>query len=161
MTKKLYGSDLKDQLIKDRQRILDTMAERNSRINQGVTDYDDCFMSIKVEQGRLSEIDMQLKILASDGLRNEEALFDENGNEVSMRWVSTKYGTRIVANGIFASSVKALIKKTGFELKTIRVPCWTRFVTSGSGLCGVYSGSYIMDRWHTNMVTGEYVGYPD
>ena len=91
-----------------------------------------------------------------------EAIFDENGNEVRTHWFRNKWGgNTIVGNGVFASSESALLKKTGWTRKTIRVPAWTKFVASGYGMSGVMSGSTQVIRWHTNMVTGEYVGYPD
>ena len=88
---------------------------------------------------------------------------DENGEEVSVHWFENKWRrTTCVARGVFASSIKALLKKTGWTQKTIRVPVWVKFCAgSGSGMCAVYTGSYQQVRWHTNMVTGEYVGYPD
>ena len=110
----------------------------------------------------MSNYDTQLAILDSDGLMDYEAIIDEEGKEVNARWVSTKYGLKIVGRGIWANSVKALCKKTGWHTETIRVPAWTKFVSGGGrGMCGVYTGSYQTVRWHTNMVTGEYVGYPE
>ena len=161
MTKKLYGSDLMTKLANDRQRVLGIMAERNGRINEGLTDDNDCFMSIKMDKHQLREIEMQMEILAGDGLYEVKALFDEDGDEVAMRWVNTRYGTRVVADGVFAKTVEALVEKTGYELRTIKAPCWTKFMSSGTGLCGAYTGYYVKTRWHTNMTTGEYVGYPN
>ena len=161
MSKKLYGKELANTLIKERTRIQGIMANRDSRINQGMTDDNDCFMSIKVNQQALREIEMQLEILSGDGLFETDGLFDEDGGEIAMRWVTTQYGQRIVADGIFAKDKETLVKKTGYELRKIKAPCWTKYITHGTGLCGVYTGYYIKMRWHTNMVTGKYVGYPN
>ena len=158
---KLYGEALKQSIIEARERTLRSQQERWDRIDKGWTDEDDCFMSMKGDQQALSNYEQQLEILEGDGMMDFEAVMDEQGNEVGIRWVNTKYGVKVVGRGIFASSLKALLKKTGWHTEMIRVPCWTKFCTSASGLLGVYSGWYSTVRWHTNMVTGEYVGYPD
>lgn len=159
---KLYGAELARSLERDRERILATMQERNERIARWETDEDDCFMSMRVEQQALANISKQLAILSGDGCAEREVVVDENGEEVSVHMFANRWGgTSYVARGVFASSEKALLKKTGWTLKTIRVPVWTKFTAGGSGMYGAYAGSYEVVRWHTNMVTGEYVGYPD
>ena len=158
-----YGIELAESI---RERIRDTeeiQERRDKRIADGWTDEDDCFMSIRVEEQALANYRMQLKILDGDGLMDYEAIFDENGKEVRIHEFRNKWGGySVVGRGVFASSEKALLKKTGWTKKTIRVPVWTKFYGgSGGGLCSVYGGSYQQCRWHTNMVTGEYVGYPE
>ena len=39
---------------------------------------------------------------------------------------------------------------------------WVHWVNicHGTGLCGAFNSTIEVVRWHTNMVTGEYVGYP-
>ena len=100
-------------------------------------------------------------ILNGDGTMDFDAIIDENGKEVWVKYVNTRFGGAYVGRGIFANSIKALLKKTGWHTETIKVPMWVKFTTSGSGLCGVYQGEYQVVRWHTNMVTGEYVGFPE
>lgn len=158
---KLYGEALKQSIIEARERTLRSQQERWDRIDKGWTDEDDCFMSIKGDQQALSNYAKQLDILNGDGMMDYEAVMDEQGNEVGIRWVNTRYGVKVVGRGVFANSLKALLKKTGWHTEMTRVPCWTKFCSSASGLLGVYSGWYEVVRWHTNMVTGEYVGYPD
>ena len=156
-----YGEELKAEVLKTKARMQEALDRRDERIANWETDEDDCFLSIRVEQNAISECNMQLKILDTDGTEEFEAVFDENGSEVRVRNVNTKYGWKVVGNGVWANSRKALLKKTGWTTRKIRVPVWTKFVPSGSGMMGVYGGSYEVVRWHTNMVTGEYVGYPD
>lgn len=159
---KLYGQELRESILRERQRLMEAMADREERIANCETDYEDCFVSIHVESDAIRECNMRLKILEGDGCMDYEAIFDENGNEVRTHWFRNKWGgNTIVGNGVFASSESALLKKTGWTRKTIRVPAWTKFVASGYGMSGVMSGSTQVIRWHTNMVTGEYVGYPD
>lgn len=159
---KLYGEELKASILAHRQHLIDAMDRRQERIDNCETDYDDCFISIHVESDGIRACNMQLKILEGDGLMDYTAIVDENGNEVRIHFFTNKWGgTSVVGNGVFASSVKALLKKTGWTEKTIRVPAWTKFCSSGRGMAGVMSGGTEVVRWHTNMVTGEYVGYPD
>ena len=157
----LYGQELKESILRAKENLMENIRMREERIANWQTDEDDCFLSIRVDQNALGEYNMQLKILEGDGLMDFEAVIDQEGKEVWVKWVNTRFGGAYVGRGIFASSIKALCKKTGWHTETIRVPVWTKFCSSGSGLMGVYSGSYQMVRWHTNMVTGEYVGYPN
>lgn len=157
---KLYGEELRKSIEASKAHYLELMEDRARRIANWETDEDDCFLSQRCEENAISECNMQLEILKGDGCMDYEAWFDGD-KEVSVRWVKTRYGYALVYNGIFASSEKAIEKKTGLTRKTIRVPAWTKFWSNGSGMLGVYSGSYEVVRWHTNMVTGEYVGYPD
>lgn len=157
-----YGKELEEQIGKERQRYIEAIENRAERIRNWQTDEEDCFISQRVEEQGISQCNMQLEILKGDGLMDFDALFDQNGKEIRYKWIGTRYGTRIVANGIFANSMAALLKKTGWTTRTIQVPAWTTFSSgSGGGMCAVYTGSYVITRWHTNMVTGEYVGYPD
>lgn len=158
--KKLFGEALRESILDTKAHLLDVLENRQRRIDNCETDMDDCFVSERIEHNALSECDKQLKILDTDGLMDYDAVFDNDGNEVWVHWVNTRYGGAYVGNGIFASSRKALLKKTGWTVRTIRVPCWTKSVCHGTGLCGAFNSTIEVVRWHTNMVTGEYVGYP-
>lgn len=158
---KLFGEALANQIRKTIEQNKAAIVNRIERINAGLTDLDDCFLSDKLEHGKIKECEMQLAILSGDGCEEREIVIDENGDEVGTRWVQTRYGNRIVGRGVFANSVKALCKKTGWTITRRRVPVWTKFETYTSGMAGVYSGYYKTVRWHTNMKTGEYVGYPE
>lgn len=158
----LYGKELAESIRRSIQRIHETQERRNERIANWETDEDDCFMSIRVEEHALSEYYKQLRILETDGMDDFEVVVDQFGHVVRTHWFTNKWGKpTIVGNGVFASSKEALLKKTGWHLETRRYPIWTRFESNGGGLYGVYTGSYQYCRWHTNMVTGEYVGYDD
>lgn len=158
---KVYGEQLRESILATKARMQEAIERRMRRIDNCETDMDDCFISQHVEQDAIRECNMQLEILDGDGCMDYVATFDENGNEVSVRWVHTRFGGAYVGRGIFASSRKALIKKTGWTEKTIRVPAWTKFISNGRGMCGVMNGGTEVVRWHTNMKTGEYVGYPE
>lgn len=159
---KVYGNELREEILKRKKLLQDAISRRWERIANCETDMDDCFISQHVEEDGIRECNMQLAILDTDGLMDLEVIVDQDGNEIRTHWFTNQWGKdTIVANGVFASSIKALLKKTGWTQKTIRVPVWTKFCTSGRGLSGVMSGSTERVRWHTNMVTGKYVGFPD
>ena len=159
---KLYGEELRKSILDSIARTQEVMADRAARIAAWETDEDDCFLSARVDANSLNEYKAQLDILDNGGVYDWDCYFDKDGKEVSVRWVNTRYGAKVVANGVFANSIKALLKKTGLVEKTVKVPVWTKFAAGcGRGMEAVYSGSYQVVRWHTNMATGEYVGYPD
>lgn len=158
----LYGKELAESIKRSIENIKRCQEDRARRIANWETDEDDCFMSMRVEEHALSEYNKQLRILETDGLGEFEVIVDQAGNVVRTHWFENKWRKwTIVGNGVFASSLEALLKKTGWHKEYRRYPIWTRFVSGGRGLYGVYTGSYQTCRWHTNMVTGEYVGYDD
>ena len=160
---KVYGNELIEDIKKNMQHIIDIQKRRDERIANWEIDEDDCFLSIKCEEQSLDKYRQQLEILQTDGLMDFEAIFDENDKEVYVHKFINKWGKiSVVAKGIFASTIDALIKKTGWKKKIIKVPVWVKFEGGcGGGLCSVYTGTYRKVRWHTNMVTGEYFGYPE
>lgn len=158
----VYGEKLKEAILDTKKRMQDAINRRWERIDNCETDMDDCFISQHIEEDAIRECNMQLKILEGDGTEEFEVVIDENGNEIRTHWFTNRWGRdTIVGNGVFASSMSALLKKTGWKLAKIKAPVWTKFVPSGRGMAGVMGGSTEVVRWHTNMVTGEYVGYPD
>ncbi len=157
----IYGEELRQSILAQKARLQETIADRQRRINNWETDEDDCFISSHVNSTAIHECEQQLRILDAGGVMDFDAIFDEDGNEVYVHWVNTKFGGAYVGRGIFASSIKALLKKTGWTMKTIKVPCWTKIRCYGSGMCGVMNSYVDVMRWHTNMATGEYVGYPE
>ncbi len=161
---KLYGKELADSIRASLAHTREVMARRDERIANWETDEDDCFLSIRVEQNAISEYQKQLHILEGDGFGEWRIFVDAEGIEHRIGWFRNKWGgdsyiTTVNGQKFFASSEKALCKKAGLTEKIVKVPVWTKFCTNGSGLCGVYSGSYEVVRWHTNMVTGEYFGF--
>ena len=159
---KLFGEQLRESILETKRRMQAAIDRRAERIANWETDEEDCFISEHVEQDAIRECNMQLEILDGDGCWDWDVFLDENGKEVRVHCFTNKWGgDSYVANGVFASSLKSLLKKTGLKPAKIRVPVWTKFVANGSGMYGVYAGSTQVVRWHTNMVTGEYVGYPD
>ena len=160
--REVYGEELKKQILEEKERLQKSISDRLDHVLNCDYDWDDCFLSQRCEQDGVWACDQKLKILEGDGLMDFPAILDENGKEVHVHSFRNKWGgISMVANGVFASSIPALLKKTGWTRSTIRVPAWVAFRSGGKGLCGVMSGSSQVVRWHTNMVTGEYFGYPE
>ncbi len=142
---KLFGEELKKALLEDLERVRDIVKRRQENICAGYMDTSDCFISQAVNDNQIERIKMQLEILEDDGLMEIDVLVTDT-EVIEPRWVETVYGSRIVANGVFAHSLAALVKKTGLKLEKRLVPCWVN-----------RENCYV--RWHTNMVTGEHYGF--
>ena len=155
----VYGKELAAVLRADVERIKGILEDRQDRIDKGMTDMDDCFMSQRNNENSLQRLRMQLEILETDGLMEVDVVDLGDGEVEEPRWVETRWGSKIVAHGVFAASLKALLKKTGWTLTPRLVPMWVKFYASGTGMAGAFNGSYQVCRWHTNMVTGEYFGF--
>lgn len=109
---KIFGEELRKSIEAEKQRYIDTMNRRDERIANGEVDEDDCFMSIRVESQAIDRCNMELEILKGDGLMNYDAIIDENGEEVSVHCFENKWRrTTYVGRGVFASSIRALLKK--------------------------------------------------
>jgi hypothetical protein len=133
-----------------------SQAERQARIDSWQTDIDDCFVSIRMNDinQRLSEA--RLHIVQNNGLATFNAWFDQEGKEVDVRWVKTRFGYNtyaLVGRGIFASSEKALAKKTGWVMKKIQAPAWAKIVAGGSGMYGAFNSSVSIYRISENKIT--------
>lgn len=161
---KKFGKELAEEIKKDIERTRAIMARRDERISNWETDEDDCFLSQRVNEQAISEYQKQLNILNGDGFTTVQIYEDSEGIEHTIGYFRNKFGgysyvTTVKGQKFYASSERALLKKSGLVAKVVKVPAWTKFCPNGSGLCGVYSGSYEIVRWHTNMVTGEYFGF--
>ena len=158
---KVFGEELRKQVEQRKQSASERINRRQEHIDNCDFDWDDCFVSDHLDSDTIYECNMQLEILSGDGLMDFDAIFDQDGKEVRVTSFINQWGKyTVVGNGIFASSKSALLKKTGWTEHTIKVPVWTHYVPSGRGMAGVCGGSSQKCRWHTNMVTGEYVGFP-
>ena len=155
-----YGIELMKKLEAEKELLVEAINNRSERIAAGMTDMDDCFFSQRTNENGISGINMKLNILEGDGMMDFNIYRDEDGKDVDVSYVMTKYGGKYVGRGIFASSIKALLKKTGWKEIAVRVPAWVKFCPgSGGGLCAVYTGGDRIVRWHTNMVTGVEYGF--
>ena len=112
-------------------------------------DLDECFVSKHYTDEKLRMLCDEKSILEGDGTLEFEALFDKDGKEARWSLFENKWGGLSCAcHGNFASSLKALAKKTNCAIKTIRVPFWINS-----------NGAFV--RYPINTKTGEWVGYPE
>lgn len=94
--KKLYGAELARIIKEERQRYVAALERRDKRIADGITDEDDCFMSIRVEEQGIRKCDMELSILDTDGTMEIDAIFDTDGNEVFVHTAVARHYPRRV-----------------------------------------------------------------
>lgn len=128
--------------------------ERQARIDSWQTDIDDCFVSIRMNNISQNLAETQLFIAKHNGLATFDAWFDQEGKEVDVKWVKTKYNKyALVGRGIFASSERALTKKTGWVMKKIQAPAWAKIVAGGSGMYGAFNSSVSTYRISENKIT--------
>lgn len=163
MTQQRFGDELVRSLKETLASLKCIRNDRQGRIASGVTDIDDCFISDKCDEERMCEIREQIRIIENGGTMKSKTLFDKNGVEVRVYKAKTKYGLcvccEVDGKTVYSQSVEKLAVKSGFQFRTVEVPCWTKMESSGSGMFGAYTATYQVVRWHTNMATGEYVGY--
>ena len=129
----VYGEELAKQIRESIARTRKVMEDRDRRIAKWETDEDDCFLSIRFDEEDIRKCQMQLDILNGDGCHDFNVVVDENGKVVRTHWFKNQWGRySIVGNGVFASSMKALLKKTGWHEETRRYPVWVKFVANGN-----------------------------
>lgn len=163
-----FGKELIAQLEREIENYRTAMNDRAERINAGLTDMDDCFVSQRVEERGLELAKDKIALINDGGCAwfTEYATLD--GQLVKAKWCNTKYGRSLRAempNGqvvwTTASTQNGLAKK-GLKKVLVKRPAWFCFESSGTGLWGAYTGSYVLFASDYNYATGEYVGsnYP-
>ena len=153
------------ELIKDLEASIEctrkAMQNRMERIDSGMTDMDDCFISQRCDERGLALAEDKIRLLKDGGTAwfTEYATLD--GTLVNARWCNTKFGSSLrveMPSGevvwTTALTKKGLAKK-GLKLVECRRPAWYTFKSSGSGMCGVYTGSYVLFPSDVNYATGE------
>jgi len=131
------------------------MMDRRKRIEQGLTDVDDCFISERSNQHAITEAKLKLEILQNGGLSKFEVLVDVETNDiVSKKIIQGKYGLCWIVNddhadkfGRFVGLAKkeSTYSKKGLKVEWQELPAWVCFnAGSGSGMMGMYTGAYQM-----------------
>lgn len=159
-----YGMELIRELEKDIQVTLEAMRNRQQRIKDGWTDEDDCFMSIRCDERGLQLAKDKIQLIQEGGTAwfLEYATLD--GQLVEARWCNTRYGSSlrvVMPDGqvIWTTScTKKGLAKRGLKTVECRRPAWYAFHSSGIGMLGVYTGSYVLFPSDWNYATGEAAG---
>lgn len=157
-----YGKELIADLEREIELLKESDRNRWERINNGLTDIDDCFMSMKCEERGISNNRQKIDLINDGGCAwfTEYATLD--GQLVDAHWCKTQYGYSLRAkmpNGSVvwttAHTDKGLAKK-GLKKVECKRPAWYKFSSGGlGGMLGAYAGSYVLVPSNFNYATGE------
>ena len=156
-----YGKDLIAALEAEIAANRKAIADRYSRIDAGMTDIDDCFISQRCEERGINVAQDKIDLIKRGGCEwfREYATLD--GELVNARWCNTRFGYSLRAEmpdgsvvWTTATTQKGLAKK-GLKMVECLRPAWFAFHSSGSGMLGVYTGSYVPFPSGVNYATGE------
>ena len=157
----MYGEELVKNLEAGIMRMRSAIHDRMDRIDAGMTDWDDCFISQRCEERGIQLNKDKIDLIKDGGCAwfREYATLD--GQLVNARWCNTRFGTSLRAempNGevvwTTALTAKGLAKK-GLKMVECKRPAWFKFSSGNSGMLGVYTGSYVLFPSDVNYATGE------
>ena len=156
-----YGQELIKDLENEivlMQKVIDSRWER---INEGMTDMDDCFISQKCEDRGIRNNRDKIQLIKDGGCMWFAEYATLDGTLVDAHWCNTKYGWKLrvkMPNGeviwTTASTKKGLAKK-GIKMVECKRPAWFKFSSGNSGMLGVFTGSYVPFPSDVNYATGE------
>jgi hypothetical protein len=156
-----YGQELVKELEQEIATLQASISNRYDRIDAGMTDMDDCFISDRCEQRGIQLAKDKINLINNGGCSwfTEYATLD--GQLVNAVWCNTKYGYSLrvtMPDGSIvwttASTAKGLARK-GLKQVECRRPAWYCFKSSNSGMLGVYTGYYALFPSDVNYATGE------
>lgn len=157
----LFGAELIKSLESEIKILRDSIEDRRKRIDDGWTDMDDCFVSQRVEERGIRNNNDKIALIKNGGLHWFRELATMDGAPVDSRWVETRFGyTRRVQmpDGSVvwtsADTDNGLARKGLKKVMCLR-PAWYTFHSSGKGMCGVYTGDYVLFPSDVNYATGE------
>lgn len=155
-----YGEELIKALEADIRANRAAIANRQERINAGLTDIDDCFISERCEQRAIQLAQDKIALIRDGGCAwfREYATLD--GTLVNAKWCNTRFGSSLrveMPDGSVvwttATTAKGLAKR-GLKAVECKRPAWFAFHSSHGGMLGVYTGSYVLFPSDTNYATG-------
>ena len=156
-----YGQELIQDLEREIVRLQESISNRMDRINEGMTDMDDCFISQRCETRGIDTARRKIALINDGGCAwfREYATLD--GQLVDARWCRTQYGSSLrveMPDGKViwtkAMTAKGLAKK-GIKRVMCKRPAWFKFSSSGCGMLGAYTGDYVLFPSDMNYATGE------
>lgn len=156
-----YGKELVEQLEREIKLMKDSIQDRMERIDAGMTDIDDCFMSQRCEERGIANNEDKIDLIKNGGYAwfLEYATLD--GQLIDAHWCKTQYGYSLRAKmpdgrivWTTALTEKGLAKK-GLKKVECKRPAWFAFRSSNSGMLGVYTGQYCLFPSDVNYATGE------
>lgn len=160
----VYGNELIERLENEIKVLQESIDNRFRRIDEGLTDMDDCFVSQRFEERGISNNREKIELIRDGGCAWFSEYSTLDGTLVNARWCNTQYGYSLRAempNGkvvwTTAMTTKGLAKKGLKRVECLR-PAWFTFRSSGTGLFGAYTGSYVLFPSDVNYATGEPAG---
>lgn len=156
-----YGKDLVAQLEQEINLMQEAIKNRYERIDAGLTDIDDCFISQRCEERGIANNKDKIDLINNGGCLWFPEYATLDGQLVKAHWCNTKFGYSLRAEmpdgrvvWTTASTQKGLAKK-GLKQVECKRPAWFKFTSGQSGMLGVYSGSYVPFPSDVNYATGE------
>ena len=157
----LFGADLIKKLEEEMETTKKVMANRAERINEGMTDEDDCFVSMRCDERALYLCQDKINLIKEGGTSwfTEYATLD--GKLIDAHWCNTRYGSKLKAvmpdgQVVWTNAITPNgLAKRGIKMVYCRRPAWFKFSSNGSGMYGVYTGQYILFPSSVNYATGE------
>lgn len=156
-----YGMELTAELEREIEETKKVIRDRASRIEAGMTDIDDCFVSQRCEERGINLCQDKIHLIQNGGCEWFTEYATTDGVLVDARWCDTRFGSRLrvkMPDGSViwtsASTKKGLAK---YGIKRVRClrPAWFTFRSAGRGMFGVYAGSYVTFPSSVNYATGE------
>ncbi|WP_407399654.1 hypothetical protein [Treponema sp.] len=162
--KRLYGEDLIADLNRQIDNLQNAIKNRYERIDQGMTDMDDCFVSQHLEDRGIALCKQKISLIQAGGTDWFAEYATLDGILVKAKWVASKYhhGTTVLRAEMpdgsvvwtSATTAKGLAAKGLKRVSCLR-PAWFEFRSNGSGLCGAMTGNYVIVPSDFNYATGE------
>ena len=160
-----YGEELIKELEAGIARDREAIRNRIDRINEGLTDMDDCFISQRCDERGISLAMDKISLLKRGGCEWFVEYATLDGVLVHSFEFENKYGRYTkgfkMPDGttVFTSAdtAKGLAKKGIKRVLCLR-PAWFCFRSSQGGMLGVYTGSYVTFPSDVNYATGEPAG---
>lgn len=156
-----YGQELIDSLEKEIDRLQKSISDRIERINEGLTDFDDCFISERCESRGIQTNKEKIALIKDGGCAWFTEFATLDGQLVNAHYCKTQYGYSLRAEMPDGSVVwttartsKGLAKK-GLKKVMCKRPAWFKFSSGNSGMLGVYTGEYVLFPSDVNYATGE------
>lgn len=155
-----YGEELIKELEHEIELDKKAISNRIDRINTGMTDWDDCFISQRCEERGINNAKEKIALIKRGGWAwfREYATLD--GTLVKAKWCNTRFGSSLrveMPDGSVvwttATTQKGLAKK-GLKMVECKRPAWFSFRGCG-GMLGVYTGEYVEFPSDVNYATGE------
>lgn len=127
MSHNSFGQELLDQLLREKQSLVESAQDRGRRISSGDVDSSDCYLSEWANGVSQNILLTKISILKNGGTWTFRALFTPDGQLVSDKCYQTRYGKAYkLAGNFWVSAYKKpeYYTKKGYVEKEIQRPAW-------------------------------------